>query len=44
MNVFTGIVLSLLNTSGLNIFIDFFKKLAFVGLTRLGYFSNFFVN
>jgi hypothetical protein len=44
MNFFTEIVISLLNASGLNIFFEFFKKLGFVGMTRLGYFCNFFVN
>jgi hypothetical protein len=44
MNIFTEIVISLLNTTGLNVFFEFFKKLAFVELTRLGYLFNFFVN
>ena len=44
MNFFTETVTSLLNTSGLNIFVEFFKKLGFGGVTRLGYFCNFFVN
>lgn len=44
MNFFTEMVISLLNTQGLSIFIEFLKKLASAGLTRLGYFSNFFDN